>query len=106
MKNLFIIAIALLLFGCTAPESQSPSRIEVDEYVILDFNPPKHVYVDLKRVRDNMIFEHVGLGKHCSGWSENFKIGDIITLKRYTYLDGGQEIIDFSRDEIRNCLCN
>lgn len=105
MKNL-LITITLFLLGCAAPEPENPSRIEVDEYVILDFDPPKHVYVDLRRVRDNMVFEHISLGKHCNGWRENFQIGNVITLRRYTYLNGGQEITDFRREEIRNCLCN
>ena len=39
-------------------------------YVITKFNPPKHCYVDLKRLSDNVEFEGVYVGKHFNGWRE------------------------------------
>jgi hypothetical protein len=107
MKKILFIAISILvLASCGAPKPDSPINVEVDQYVITGFDKPKHVYVDLVRVSDGRSFEHVYVGKHCSGWESNFSIGDTISLHRYTYTDEGTDVIEFDREEINNCLCD
>ncbi len=95
---------AIVLASCGRPE-RTPIHVEVAMYVITDFDPPKHVSVDLKRVADDRQFTHISLGKHCNNWRENFSIGDTITLTRYTYTDGETDVIEFDKSEIRDCLC-
>ena len=108
MKRISLILIAvtaILLVSCNKRPAQKPIHVEVAKYVITDFDPPKHVYVDLKRVADQRQFTHVYIAKHCNNWEENFSIGDTITLTRYTCTDGERDVIEFDKTEINNCLC-
>jgi len=79
--------------------------VESDKYMVTDFNPPKHVSVDLKRLSDGRQF-HVRFGKHCNGYSEHLYVGREVTLNRYTYTDGETDRIEFHDEELRNCFCD
>lgn len=97
--------VTTLLVSCNAPKDRTPIHVEVAKYVITNFDPPKHVSVDLKRVADGRQFTDVYVAKHCNNWEENFSIGDTITLSRYTYTDGESDVIEFNNTEIQDCLC-
>jgi hypothetical protein len=103
---ILLVIVTVVLASCNGRADCKPNHVELAKYIITDFDPPKHVYVDLKRVVDGRQFTHVYVAKHCNNWRENFSIGDTITLTRYTYIDGGTEIIEFNNNEIYDYLCH
>jgi hypothetical protein len=99
---LFIVVVATLLISCNRAE-RTVFSVETGQYEIVSLDPPKHVYVDLKRVADGRVFTHVYVSKHLNNWG-NVRIGSVITLNRYTYSDGSTDVIEFDNSEILDVL--
>lgn len=85
---------ATVLFSCKQGE---PAWIEKDSYEIIDFNPPKHVHVKLKR-QDGRVFDRVTVGKHFNEWREKLIVGRMVTLTRAFYADGSSKFINVAED--------
>lgn len=103
MKLIYTLLI-LTLLSCGGHPDQ-PIEVSTDEYIVTDFNPPKHVSVTLTRVSDGRQFE-IRFGKHCSNWRNNVIIGEHLMFNRYTYTDGESDRIEFNDEEFKNCFCN
>lgn len=103
MKLFYLLFIAVIMTACCRPADE-PISVETDRYIVTDFNPPKHVAVDLRRVSDGRTF-HVSFGKHCSGYQDKLYVGREVLLNRYTYTDGETDIINFNDDDLQNCFC-
>jgi len=102
MKTISTLLL-LTLISC-AGHPDKPIEVTADEYIVTDFNPPKHVSVTLTRLSDNRQFE-VHFGKHCNNWQENVTIGQKLIFNRYTYTDGETDRIEFDNQEFQNCFC-
>jgi len=46
-------------------------RVELDRYVLVHIDPPKHMYVTLKNVGTGAVSERLHVGKHCNAWRNN-----------------------------------
>lgn len=104
MKTTATILGLALMTACSGKQ-ETPIEIQTDEYMVVDFNPPKHVHVDIVRISDGRTFR-VSLGKHCNGWRELANIGRKVKLNRYVYTDGTDDRIVFDREEVKDCFCN
>lgn len=104
MKVFYFIILTIALVSCAGP-SDTPIKVEREEYVITDFDPPKHVAIDITRISDGRQF-HVRFGKHCNSWRDNVVIGEHKIFTRYTYTDGETDRVEFDDEEFRNCFCN
>lgn len=82
----------LVLAGCSAQEVIEERR---ELFVITDLNPPKHVYVDLKRVSDGKAFSHVYVSKHLNDWREYKLVGREISIVRKRIKQGESERDEF-----------
>ena len=101
MKKVLILVMGL--FMCCEPREvlyvNSP-----EDFVIIGINPPKHFYLDLKRVRDGRVFTHVYVSKHCNAW-RSIRIGDVIPAVVGKYKQGDDVWYDFDNSAIRDILC-
>jgi hypothetical protein len=104
MKLIYLLA-STLLFACCAGRQETPIEVQSATYEVIDYDPPKHVAVDLKRLSDGRTF-HVSFGKHCSNYSEYLYIGRQVKLNRYVYTDGERDVIEFNDEELRDCFCD
>jgi hypothetical protein len=104
MKTFYLLFVAVIMTACAGP-CDEPISVETESYVVTDFNPPKHVSVDLKRLSDGRTF-HVSFGKHCNGYSEHLYIGRQVSINRYTYTDGETDRIEFHDEDLQNCFCD
>ena len=104
MKLFYILFIAAIMTSCAGGE-RTPIQVETATYVVTDFDPPKHVAVDLKRVSDGRTF-HITFGKHCNGYQDKLYVGRQVSINRYTYTDGETDYIEFDDEEFRNCFCD
>jgi len=48
----------------TAQKIYLPTKVE--QFTVVTFNPPKHVYVGLKHIASGQVFENQYVSKHCS----------------------------------------
>jgi hypothetical protein len=46
-------------------------RVELDRYVLVHIDPPKHMYVTLKNVDTGAVTSRLHVGKHCNAWRNN-----------------------------------
>ena len=90
MKIYYILFIAAIMTSCAGGE-RTPIEVETATYVVTDFDPPKHVAVDLKRVSDGRTF-HITFGKHCNGYRERLYVGRQVSINR-TPIQMGKLII-------------
>lgn len=104
MKRIFL-ALVTLVTMILVSSCQESKLVKVEEYcyVITYVDPPKRVYINLKRVSDGREFDHISLGKRLSNW-RNIVVGDTISVKRYTYSNGSTEYTDFNSSEIKQLL--
>lgn len=58
---------------------------KTDWYVIEEVNPPKHVYVSLRRESDNLIFKNQYVSKHFNDYDDYLLVGRRLklTLSKY-----------------------
>ena len=106
-KILLILSIPMILVSCGPCQDETPISSETEEYEVVDFNPPKHAGVSLRRKSDNRIFNDISLGKRCSNWESKGTLGRVVLLTRYTYnYDGGRDIVDFNSEELKECFCD
>mgnify|MGYP000126045175 CR=1 FL=1 len=95
------IIIIMLIFGfirmlvniTSKPEPEKPVLVseQIERYMLVEMNPPKHFYVSLKRVSDGALIEHRYVSKHCNSWSSN-KVGEEfnILVKTWRYESSGE----------------
>lgn len=104
-KILFILLIPIV--SCGPCQNSELISVETDNYEVVDFNPPKHASVELRRESDGRIFTSISLGKHCSNWREKGQLGRLVKLNRYTYnVYGGHDETDFNDEELKECFCD
>ncbi len=103
MKKIILVIVGILLLSSCNKVERVPFIAERDNYEIINLDPPKHVYVDLKRMSDGRVFTHVYVSKHLNNW-ENVRIGTVIALNRYTYTDGSNDYTEFRSSEILDVL--
>lgn len=82
----FLIALIIIIFGVACYKINEHKTVtlavETREFIILDVDPPKHVYVKVQDVLDGTIYK-VFVSKHCNRWQE-IRIGSKVSLPRYT----------------------
>lgn len=111
MKN-FKISIVITIFSCIIlPTVFSCNRVptevlwqKTEDFTIVNIDPPKHFYLDLKRVSDGRVFTHVWIGKHCSNMC--ISVGDTIKATYGKYKNGNDTWEEFDILKIRNMVCN
>ena len=103
MKKVILSLIVLTVIILSSCQESKITNVEESCYVIIRVDPPKRVYVDVKRISDGRIFTGISLGKRLSNW-RNIVIGDTIQLKRYTRSSGAQEYTDFNDSEVKQML--
>lgn len=66
-------------------------RTEDRRYQLLDYNPPKHFYVDLKDMETGQVLKDVRVSKHCNNHRRNIK-GSYYVIPVRVYKDerGGE----------------
>jgi hypothetical protein len=52
-----------------APARRTDGPVEVQRYMLVDWNPPKHFYVTLKNMKTGFVAENVYVSKHCNAAS-------------------------------------
>lgn len=103
MKRI-VIFIVLCLMSCEPREVLWVNSPE--DFMIIGINPPKHFYLDLKRVRDGMVFTHVYVSKHCNDWERCIYIGSIIPAVLGKYKQGDSVWYDFDNLAIYEVVCH
>lgn len=77
---MFIGMICVIMFGvraCTAEAEQAererPQVVssQVERFILVTYNPPKHFYVTLKSVGDGSVYGRVYVSKHCNSHRDN-----------------------------------
>lgn len=76
---------------------------KTEDYIIVGINPPKHFYLDLKRVSDGKIFTRVYVSKHCNDMC--ISIGDKISVTYGKYKRGDQVWEEFDNYQIYDTVC-
>lgn len=71
------------------PERPRLVKTETQVFTIESRDPPKHVYVDLRRA-DGVVFKRVHVGKHCNTW-RSIVIGSTVALQVETYERDGKQ---------------
>jgi len=82
IKNRFFIGAAILFsaWGITScvdhmqeARKMQPQfvRVELDRYILVHIDPPKHMYVTLKNVDTGAVTQRLHVGKHCNAWRSN-----------------------------------
>lgn len=61
-------------------------KTQVERFVLVKLDPPKHVYVTLKSVVDGRVYERLHVGKHCNSWRDN-RDGDEYNIQMNVYFD-------------------
>lgn len=79
MKYINALIIVLTLSGCTAFEVPKVVSEQRETFLIVNFDPPKHVYVDIKRITDGVVFKRIYVSKH---WGSPNPTGKEISLVR------------------------
>ncbi len=102
--KLFSILSLLILFSCCTPIPMTVVSETREEYAVIGIDPPKHVYLDLRRVQDGVVFKHVYVSKHCNDMC--VKYGDVLTLTYGRYKRGDAEWESFDCYEISDKICN
>lgn len=103
MKKVFLFLALLFLFGCKqAPMETVWSKTEY--YEIVNMRPPKHFYLDLKRVSDGQYFYQVYISKHCNDMC--IQVGDVISATYGRYKRGTYEWEEFDNYQIYNKVCS
>lgn len=82
------LAALLVLDGCML-ERPRLVKTETQVFTIESLDPPKHVYVDLRRA-DGIVFKRVHVGKHCNTWRQ-IVIGSTVALQVDTYERDGKQ---------------
>lgn len=69
---------------------------ELRQYILVDYNPPKHFYVTLKDAQTGQVYEHTYVSKHCNAHRDNKK-GDTynIQVERWHWSNSDAEYISF-----------
>lgn len=101
MKKLLILMIMGLFVCCEPRETIYVNGPE--DFVIIGIDPPKRFSLDLKRVRDGMVFRGIYISKRCSGL--NIKVGDVIPAILWLYKRGDYTWYEFDTNAIRDILC-
>ena len=83
-------AVAMLA-ACTPAQKISE---ETRAYTLLDYNPPKRFYVDLKDNKTGEVFKNIYVSKRCSN-HKNLQIGATYDLTRVTYQKGQEQFTQF-----------
>lgn len=87
--GLSIALAALLVLGGCMLERPRLVKTETQVFTIENLDPPKHVYVDLRRA-DGIVFKRVHVGKHCNTWRQ-IVIGSTVALQVDTYERDGKQ---------------
>lgn len=88
----FAAALTFLAFaslvGCGMRPDQETTLVNSGQkvFTILEIDPPKHVYVDLKDEK-GQIYKHVYVSKHCNNWRQ-IVLGSTVTLTVNQYARG------------------
>lgn len=53
-------------------------NVEIRQYLLVDYRPPKHVYVTLKDTKTNQVYNDMYVSKHCSF---GVKTGDKVNVQ-------------------------
>lgn len=51
------------------PPIRTDGKVEIQRYMLVDWNPPKHFYVTLKNMKTGYVAENVYVSKHCNNSS-------------------------------------
>lgn len=104
-KFLSVAFCTALLTGCGGIiERPVHVKTEIRTYEILDVDPPKHVYVDLKDIETGQRHNRVFVSKHFNNWREKLIIGRKVQVRRSTYKDSKGQFIEFNglREDLDN----
>ena len=95
------------LYSC-APQPKEIIWEKTEQFIIVGINPPKHFYLDLKRVSDGEVFTSVYISKHCGGWRNCISEGDTINVTYGKYKRGDYIREELDRQSIKKvaCYCN
>ena len=63
MKNLILFLFLLIGFSSCVPKPKEIIWKKTEQFIIVGINPPKHFYLDLKRVSDGEVFNSVYISK-------------------------------------------
>jgi hypothetical protein len=102
-KAFFILLVICCLFSCT-PTPKETIWSKTEDFIIVKINPPKHFYLDLKRVGDGKIFTEVYISKHCNDMC--ISVGDRITATYGKYKRGEYIWEEFDNYKIHDMVCN
>lgn len=105
MKKIIILFIGILLYSCKPIPSEIVWEKE-EQFEVIGIDPPKHFYLDLKRVSDGKVFHEVYISKHCNDMC--LSLGQIINVKYGQYKRENNYWIEFDNYEIyeKYCGCN
>lgn len=108
MKHkLLFVAIGLLLSSCWGDMVIEQNTVKTVEYEIVSINPPKHFYLDLKRVSDGKMFYHFNISKHCNK-HRSIAIGRKIWIKEWSWhwsKTPNDHYHKYDKRAVYDCLC-
>ena len=83
--GLALLALASLV-GCGMRPDQETKLVSSSQktFTILEIDPPKHVYVDLKDEK-GQVYKHVYVSKHCNNWRQ-IVLGSTVALTVNQYV--------------------
>lgn len=104
MAPVMVILAAPIIFGPAEP-IDAPTRGPVQERVfeLLSFDPPKHVYVTLKDLTTNEIWQRLYISKHCNE-HRAIKSGNLYRL-RFSDPLPGSKIRERKYEPLDDAIC-
>lgn len=103
-----LVAIAVYAMLCAVYSCKHVPREvlwqKTEDFIIININPPKHFYLDLKRVSDGKVFTKVYISKHCNDMC--ISLGDRITATYGKYKRGEYIWEEFDNYKIHDMVCN
>jgi hypothetical protein len=82
-----------------------PVHSQVERFILVKMNPPKHFYVTLKSTVDGRVYEHAYVSKHCNEFRDN-TIGDEYNIQTTTMLDPKTNTEYVRLDNLYNTFCS